>query len=200
MTNGCLESSFDIRISGFWFLVFLRILASGRYSISMLSEPLLAHAAQVPNDIAVHDESGTRTFGQLAAAAAGIAQLLTGTTNRPSVGLMLPAGAGFVASFYGTLLAGKSVVPINFLLGEKEIAHVIADSGIDTLISIPQLSGKFNVPGLKIIDLVEVAKRAAASGGARGAALAALKTRLPNPKPDDMAVLMYTSGTSGLPK
>jgi long-chain acyl-CoA synthetase len=166
----------------------------------MLIEPLLAHAAQVPNDIAVHDESGTRTFGQLAAAAAGIAQLLTGVTNRPSVGLMLPAGAGFVASFYGTLLAGKSVVPINFLLGEKEIAHVIADSGIDTIISIPQLSGKFNVPGLKIIDLVELAKRAAESGRAPGDALEALKTRLPNPKPDDLAVLMYTSGTSGLPK
>ena len=144
--------------------------------------------------------AGTRTFGQLAAAAAGIAQLLTGVTNRPSVGLMLPAGAGFVASFYGTLLAGKSVVPINFLLGEKEIAHVIADSGIDTIISIPQLSGKFNVPGLKIIDLVELAKRAAESGRAPGDALEALKTRLPNPKPDDLAVLMYTSGTSGLPK
>ena len=52
----------------------------------MLIEPLLAHAQNVPNDIAVHDESGPRTFGQLAAAAAGIAQLLTGVTNRPSVG------------------------------------------------------------------------------------------------------------------
>jgi long-chain acyl-CoA synthetase len=170
----------------------------------MLIEPLLAHAAQVPNDIAVHDENGTRTFGQLAAAAARIAQLLAGTTNRPSVGLMLPAGAGFVASFYGTLLAGKSVVPINFLLGEKEIAHVIADSGIDTIITIPQLSGKFNVPGLKVIDLVELAKLAVASGRAPQAlsreALEALKSRLPNLKSDDMAVLMYTSGTSGLPK
>jgi long-chain acyl-CoA synthetase len=166
----------------------------------MLIEPLLAHAQQVPNDIAVHDESGAHTFGQLAAAAAGIAQLLTGVTNRPSVGLLLPAGAGYVSSFYGTLLAGKSVVPINFLLGEKEIAHVIADSGIDTIVTIPQLSGKFGFPGLKIIDLAELAKGAAASGRAPGEALAALKTRLPNPKPDDMAVLMYTSGTSGLPK
>src|SRR5580693_2247174 len=157
MTNGYPYSSFGFLASGLGTRLFLRILASGRYSISMLIEPLLAHAAQVPNDIAVHDESGTRTFGQLAAAAAGIAQLLTGTTNRPSVGLMLPAGAGFVASFYGTLLAGKSVVPINFLLGEKEIAHVIADSEIDTIVTIPQLSGRFNVPGLKVIDLVELA-------------------------------------------
>jgi len=166
----------------------------------MLIEPLLAHADQNPNDIAVHDESGTRTFAQLAAAAAGIGQLLSGATNRPSVGLMLPAGAGFVSSFYGTLLAGKSVVPINFLLGEREIAHVIADSGIDTLITIPQLSGKLTNSGLKIIDLVELAKHAAAMPAAAGAALAAIKTRLPKSNPDDMAVLMYTSGTSGLPK
>jgi long-chain acyl-CoA synthetase len=166
----------------------------------MLIEPLLAHADRVPNDIAVHDESGTRTFGQLAASAAGIARLLTGMTDRPSVGLMLPAGAGFVASFYGTLLAGKSVVPINFLLGEREIAHVIADSGIDTVLTIPQLGGKLTVPGLKIVDLLELGKRAAAAGIAPGEALSALKTRLQNHKPDDMAVLMYTSGTSGLPK
>ena len=59
--------------------------------------------------------------------AAGLGIYLAAQTNRPSVGLLLPAGAGFVGSFYGTLLAGKTVVPINFLLGEREIAHVIAE-------------------------------------------------------------------------
>ena len=73
--------------------------------------------------------------------AAGLGMYLSAQTRQPHVGLLLPAGAGFVASFYGTLLAGKSVVPINFLLGDKEIAHVIADSGIDTVVTIPQLAG-----------------------------------------------------------
>jgi len=166
----------------------------------MLIEPLLDHAEKVPNDIATHDETGPRTFGQLAASAAGLAHFLSGATSRPSVGLLLPAGAGFVASFYGTLLAGKSVVPINFLLGDREIAHVIADSGIDTVITIPQLSGKLPASGLNVIDLSELAKRAAASPISPAMVLASIKSRLPNPKPDDMAVLMYTSGTSGLPK
>jgi long-chain acyl-CoA synthetase len=160
----------------------------------MLIEPLLAHAEKAPNDIAIHDEHGTHSYGQLAALAAGIARHLGGVTSRPSVGLMLPAGAGFVASFYGTLLAGKSVVPINFLLGDKEIAHVIANSGVDTIITIPQLRGKIKSEGIKAIDLMELAGLASAE------ALGELKTRLPSHKPDDLAVLMYTSGTSGLPK
>jgi len=164
----------------------------------MLIEPLLAHAERIPDNIALHDETGTRTFGQLAAAAAGMARFLTATTQRPNVGLMLPAGAGFVSSFYGTLLAGKCVVPINFLLGEQEIAHVVADSGIDTLITIPQLKGKFTGSGINVLDLVELSKMAA--GMPLGDALKAVKSHLPNPKPDDMAVLIYTSGTSGRPK
>jgi long-chain acyl-CoA synthetase len=164
----------------------------------MLIEPLLAHADRIPDSVALHDEQGARTFGQLAAAAAGMAQFLTRTTNRPNVGLMLPAGAGFVSSFYGTLLAGKCVVPINFLLGEQEIAHVVADSGIDTLITIPQLKGKFTGTGVNVVDLIELSKKAADAPLADS--LAAVKAKLPNPKPDDMAVLIYTSGTSGRPK
>jgi long-chain acyl-CoA synthetase len=179
-------------------LVFLRILASGRYIISMLFEPLLNHAARTPTDIAMLDESGTHTFEQLAASAAGMAVHLAQTTQRPSVGLMLPAGAGFAASFYGTLLAGKSVVPINFLLSEREMAHMIADSGIDTIVTIPQLRGKIKDDGVKVVDLAELAGRAA--GAAPGELLAAFQKRLPAPRPDDIAVLMYTSGTSGLPK
>jgi len=68
-------------------------------------------------------------------------------TKQPRVGILLPASASFVASFYGTLLAGKTVVPINFLLGEKEIAHIVSDSDIDTVITVPQLMDKVKEVG-----------------------------------------------------
>jgi long-chain acyl-CoA synthetase len=166
----------------------------------MLVEPLLDHATRTPNDIALHDESGPRTFEQLAAAAAGIAEHLSGFTQRSNVGVMLPAGAGFVASFYGTLLAGKSVVAVNFLLSEREIAHIISDSGIDTLITIPAMAARIKCDGVKTIDLTELIKGFATKGGNSAEAVAAAKSRVPNRGADDMAVLMYTSGTSGLPK
>ncbi len=156
----------------------------------MLFEPLFQHAAKQPREIAIIDDQGQYTYQQVAAMAAGLGIYLAAQTRKPSVGLLLPAGVGFVASFYGTLLAGKSVVPINFLLGDREIAHIVKDSGIDTVVSIPQLAGRLKDTPLKIVDLTQLPAMPASS----------LTPRFPSPAADDMAVLLYTSGTSGLPK
>src|SRR5213082_2556849 len=119
----------------------------------MLFEPLFQNAERQPQEIAIIDDHGTYTYQQLAAMAAGLGMYLSMQTSKPRVGLLLPAGAGFVASFYGTLLAGKAAVPINFLLGDREVAHVIADSGIDTVVTIPLLAGRLKDTPLKIVDL-----------------------------------------------
>src|SRR3954449_6532122 len=147
----------------------------------MLFESLFKHAAASPHEIAVIDESGRYSYQQVAAMSAGLGMYLGMQTTQPRVGLLLPAGIGFVASFYGTLLAGKSVVPINFLLGDREVAHVIADSGIDTVVTIPFLAGRLKDPRLKIVDLTQLPQ-----------VPPGLAPKLPSPKADDMAVLMYT--------
>src|SRR3954464_14679227 len=118
----------------------------------MLFEPLFAHAASRPNDVAVIDDRGQTTYQQLATTAAGLGMYLAARTQKPRVGLLLPSSSGFVASFYGTLLAGKSAVPINFLLGDREIAHIVADSGIDTVVTIPLLAGPVEGTPLKVVD------------------------------------------------
>jgi long-chain acyl-CoA synthetase len=157
----------------------------------MLFEPLFAHADAKPLDVAIHDDRGTWTYQQVAAMAAGLGMYLSFQTRKPTVGILLPAGVGFAASFYGTLLAGKAVVPINFLLGDREIAHVIKDSDIDTVITatplLPRLAG---MADLKVIDLLQLPPTPPA----------AIKPHFPEVTADDLAVLMYTSGTSGLPK
>ena len=160
----------------------------------MLFEPLFAHARQQPQEIAIYDDFGEWSYEKVAAMAAGLGMYLAFQTDKPAVGILLPPSAGFVGSFYGTLLAGKSVVPINYLLGDREIAHVVADSGIDTVITInnPLLGGRLKDMPLKVIDLQELAKAAPPPG--------AIVPKFPSPKPDDLAVIMYTSGTSGLPK
>src|ERR687890_789006 len=98
----------------------------------MLFEPLFAHAQRQPDTLAIIDDAGQWSYQRLAMMAGGLGVYLKKQTTKPQVGLLLPSGAGFVASFYGALLAGKTVVPINFLLGEREIAHIIHDSDIDT--------------------------------------------------------------------
>ena len=156
----------------------------------MLLESLFLYATRQPDVLAIIDDHGECSYRQLATAAAGFAKFISTQTNHRRVGLLLPSGRGFVAGFYGTLLAGKGVVPINFLLGDAEIAHCIRDSGIDTIVTIPQLAGRVEKMSLKVIDLSRLPP----------AAPAELPSSLPSTSGDDLAVLMYTSGTSGLPK
>jgi long-chain acyl-CoA synthetase len=155
----------------------------------MLFEPLFTNAQRNGDDIAIVDDHGTYTYKQLAAMAAGLGMYLSFQTRQPRVGLLLPPGAGFVASFYGTLLAGKTVVPINYLLGEKEIAHIIQDSGIDTVITIPFFAPRLKDLPLNVIDLTKLPQNPQA-----------VQPKFPSPLPNDVAVLLYTSGTSGMPK
>jgi long-chain acyl-CoA synthetase len=156
----------------------------------MLFEPLFKHATTKPQAVAAIDDRGSYTYQQVAAMATGLGMYLAAQTAQPRVGLLLPSSAGFAASFFGTLLAGKGVVPINFLLGDKEIAHVVADSGIDTVITIPQLAGRLKDTPLKVIDLTALPPTPPAVAPAK----------FPSPAATDTAVLIYTSGTSGLPK
>jgi long-chain acyl-CoA synthetase len=155
----------------------------------MLFEHLFAQAKRQPQNVAIIDDRGQYTYQKLAAMSAGLGMYFSMQTRQPRIGLLLPAGAGFVASFYGTLLAGKTVVPINFLLGEREIAHIIKDSGIDTVVTAPILAGKLKDAPLNVIDLTALPQNPPA-----------IEPYFPSPAADDIAVLMYTSGTSGLPK
>src|ERR1700692_300380 len=150
----------------------------------MLFEPLFAHGKGQPDQVAIIDDKGKYTYRQLAAAAAGLGLYISMQTDKPRVGLLLPAGAGFVASFFGTLLAGKTVVPINFLLGDKEVSHIIKDSEVDTVVTIPLLAGRLKDLGVNVIDLTQLPQTPPFE----------ITPTFPSPKPDDVAVLLYTSG------
>jgi len=157
----------------------------------MLFEPLFTHAQRQPQEVAIIDDRGRYTYQQLAMMTAGMGASIASKTVRPNVGLLLPAGVGFVSSFYGALLARKTVVPVNFLLGDREIAHVVADSGIDTVLTVPPLAGRLKDLPLNVVDLTQLAPPTPPHP---------TPPRLPAPAADDVAVLMYTSGTSGFPK
>ena len=156
----------------------------------MLFESIFAHARRIPKEVVIIDDRGQNTWEQLANMVAGLGMYLSFQTEQPRVGILLPAGAGFVASFYGTLLAGKTVVPINFLLGEKEIAHIVKDSGIDTVLTVGPLAEKLKGIEVKIVDLLALPQSPPGT----------FQPQFPSVTSEDIAVMMYTSGTSGLPK
>jgi long-chain acyl-CoA synthetase len=156
----------------------------------MLLEPLLKQVTDQPAANAIVDDRGATTYAGLGAMSAGLAQLIARETSKESVGVLLPASASFAACFYGALLAGKSIVPINFLLSPQQIAHMVLDSGIDTILTAPPLAEKFTGLPVKLVDLSQLPLNCA--------------TALPStPKPvadDATAIILYTSGTSGMPK
>lgn len=158
----------------------------------MLLHPLLENAKTQGDETAVVDDRGMMTFAQLAGMSGALANYLKMRTQQPRVGIFLPSSGAFAMSFFGVLLAGKTAVPINFLLSDKEIAHIIADSEIDTVLTAPPLAAKLGqlaTANLQVIDLTQQP-----SVGAAG------MPALPEIDEKSTAVLLYTSGTSGLPK
>ena len=171
-----------------------------RYPRTMLLDALQRNARQRPDAIAVVDDRGTTTWAQLDARARKLAKVIRGQTSRPHVGVLLPSGAAFVTAFYATLYAGRVPVPLNFLLGERETLHVLKDSGVDLVLTVDLLLKKVDAgkavqaSGVHVLDLLTLKPTLGLI----------LRQLLPLPAskrgPDDLATILYTSGTSGLPK
>ncbi len=170
----------------------------------MLTAPLLDNAKTRAAELAVLDDRGETTWAELLKKATRLAKLLRSQTHADKVAILLPSGGGFVTSFYATLLADKVAVPINFLLGEKEADHVLKDSGCDLVLTVGIM--------LEKLDAGKAVTKAAEEGRVRVIDLLTLKPTLgsilaqlrPLPRrnhtADTLAALLYTSGTSGLPK
>ncbi len=74
---------------------------------------------------------GRLTYTQLWDRATRVAGGLrdAGVTRGDRVALRLPNGNDWVLAFFGTLLAGGVVVPVNTRLAEPEVAYIVDDSG-----------------------------------------------------------------------
>ncbi len=121
-----------------------------------------------------------------------------GVKPRDRVGLWLKNRPEFVPAFFGILNTGAVVVPINNFLKPDEVVYLLADGGIDVLITDAELRGCVPAlmaarPGLKVLKVEELEKPAA------NRQPPALNADIP-PGESDLAVIIYTSGTTGRPK
>ncbi|GHH59364.1 long-chain-fatty-acid--CoA ligase [Kitasatospora indigofera] len=160
---------------------------------------LLESAQRHPERPALRLGTATVTYAGLDESSARVAALLRslGVTPGDRVALMLPNVPEFVTLYYGILRAGGVVVPMNPLLKEREARYHLEDSGAALLF-------------VRHDGAAEAVRGAAAAGtrvvGVEPAAFAALldgHEPLSEPvaaEDDAVAVILYTSGTTGRPK
>ena len=148
--------------------------------------------------VAITDDQRTYTFFQLCVGAFYAAKAIRRATDKPHVGILLPTSGGFTIALLGCWLARKTPVPLNYLLSQDELDHVVADSGIDLIVTAGKMVDAINdlgvdlaaLPGQPTLLKMEELKFSGLPPLVWPAKLAT----------DDVAVLLYTSGTSGKPK
>ncbi len=152
------------------------------------------------------------SYGELEAFASrfggGLAKL--GVTPGKHVALLLPNVPHFTIAYFGTHYAGAAVVPLNVLLTADEIVYHLEDSDAVALVVwegfLEQAQAAFHrVASCKhlIVAKADRADVQAPEGAHNMTALiggSAPITDLTNRMPDDTAVILYTSGTTGRAK
>jgi long-chain acyl-CoA synthetase len=139
------------------------------------------------------------TYAQLDEASARVAALLASKGVEPGdrVGVMLPNVPYFAACYYGILRAGAIVVPMNVLLKGREVAFYCSDPESKLVFAWHDFAEAgqtgTNEAGSECILVTpgEFEQLLADHEPAAGVADRA---------PDDTAVILYTSGTTGKPK
>jgi long-chain acyl-CoA synthetase len=164
-----------------------------------LAEILTTSAKRDPDHTALKLDDVEMSYRQLDQASARVAGLLAqkGFSPGDRVGIMLPNVPYFATCYYGVLRAGGVVVPMNVLLKKREVAFYLEDPGAQMLFAWEGFAG----------DAQAGAEQAGAqcvlvAPGEFENVLAAADPReeMVDCQPDDTAVILYTSGTTGTPK
>ncbi|WP_306321411.1 MULTISPECIES: long-chain fatty acid--CoA ligase [unclassified Streptomyces] len=156
-------------------------------------------AAAHPSRRAVRLDEETLSYAELDELSSRAAAVLEGrgVGRGDRVALMLPNVPQFAVLYYAILKAGAVVVPVNPLLKADEIAHCLRDCGAALL--VPWRSAAHE--GQRAARRCGVPVWTAHRDGLRDQ-LASVRPQLtPVPRtPEDTAVILYTSGTTGRPK
>lgn len=178
--------------------------AQGAHAVG-LAEWLSRRATRVPDRPALTCDGVTWTYAELQTRIEGMSAVFAagGVTAGARVGYLGFNDPMFVVVMWATARLGAISVPLNFRLSGPELAFVIGDAEVHTL-----------VVGEEHIALIDSVRSELAcarfihrGAGAPGweSADASMAQALPVPaavpvNADDVAVIMYTSGTTGHPK
>lgn len=168
-----------------------------------LSELAKAAAARWPEKAALLHPSGdvALTYRELDALSDSFAQHILAQELAPGSPVLLLHNntPDFFATFFGTIRAGMVAVPLDAQLAGPELVKIIAHAAPAALVADD--SNLEKIRGLNAGVPVHTVGEHEAPGVTRWARQLPLATRaLPRLVPDALALMLYTSGTTGTPK
>ncbi|WP_033290152.1 AMP-binding protein [Amycolatopsis jejuensis] len=146
-----------------------------------------------PGKIAVRAGGTALSYRDLTARAGAFGELLTERGIRPGdrVLLVAPTGLEFTVAYLGALAVGATVVTVNPLCAVPEFEYFLTDSGCSLVVTQEDCAER---PG-------KAAEKTGVGVLVIPADLGSARDFRPLPRADtDVAVLLYTSGTTGRPK
>ncbi|PSQ43280.1 AMP-dependent synthetase [Halobacteriales archaeon QS_9_68_42] len=155
-----------------------------------------------PEGLAMSDHTREVTFAELAGEVNAVANALEdlGVEAGDRVALYLPNSVGFMAAYLGAMKRGAVPFPINMRFQGEEVRYVLEDAEAVAAVTHGQFEGMIadlEVPSLEHLVVAD----GDAGHSYRELVGAADTTYDAHPrKEDELAELMYTSGTTGRPK
>jgi long-chain acyl-CoA synthetase len=152
-------------------------------------------AAATPQAVyALATESGEQIdFAGLQRGCRRVAAALASHGVRPgdTVALVLPNGLGTLQWLLGAMHAGICVIPVNLLSTPEAMRHVVEHGDARLVLAAPEWVAPLRglLPAVPVVEVDPDAR-----------ALPDTELDTPAPDPQSMALLMYTSGTTGRPK
>jgi len=180
-------------------------------SVRNLADLVRRAAVARPDHPAVVSAAGSQTWGEFDAAVQALAAGLRGLGLEPGdrIGLVLGNVPAFPLAFFAALRAGLVAVPVNTTYTRPERAHLLGDSGARVVIGgrrdaaeLLELAAELPALAHVVVAGVDAAPEGALalddvagppSAGERAAGE-------PPSGGEDLAVVVYTSGTSGRPR
>jgi amino acid adenylation domain-containing protein len=152
---------------------------------------LFEAAERADGEPAVIDGATTISYGRLAERALGFAAALrtAGVRRDDRVAILLRRNWDAAAAFFGVWAAGAIAVMLNDQLRPRQIEHVLSDSGAVLLLSSAEIIDRFARPLVTESAAVDISEVPACASGAPVLRIAS-----------DVAQIVYTSGSTGLPK
>ena len=156
-------------------------------------------ANKYSNRPALITDQETVSFRQLCARAVAVTNKLKAMNVNPGdrVCIAFENSVEFYVSYYGAWQTGAVVIPLNTFLHEKEIQHILDDAQPVVVIASDQLAQKIQLISNHIPPMITESQLATLQPASSQEIESLI---IPKRAPDQVAALLYTSGTTGVPK